>query len=183
MEENMALSEIKGSIFQFLSALFARHNVQAVLVGGYALIANKVQRMTFDIDFMVSASDCRKVEQELLLIGYTVCNRQEAFVQFRGGKQGLRDIDFLIGDRQTVETLIRMGKAVTIAGEEFIVPSPQHLIAMKLHSIAGNKMRELKDFPDVVQLISANRINPKDENIRSLFEKNALMELYQKIIE
>jgi hypothetical protein len=131
----------------------------------------------------VSASDCRKVEQELLIVGYTVCNRQEAFVQFRGGKQGLRDIDFLIGDRQTVETLIRMGKAVTIAGEEFIVPSLQHLIAMKLHSIAGNKMRELKDFPDVVQLISANGICPKDENIRTLFEKNGLMELYQKLIE
>jgi D-arabinose 1-dehydrogenase-like Zn-dependent alcohol dehydrogenase len=104
-------------------------------------------------------------------------------VQFRGGKQGLRDIDFLIGDQQTVETLISQGKAVTIAGEHFIVPSPQHLIAMKLQLIAGNKMRELKDFPDVVQLISANGINPKDENIRTLFEKNALMELYQKIIE
>ena len=32
---------------------------------------------------------------------------------------------------------------------------------MKLHSIAGNSKRELKDFPDIVQLMKANAIDRK----------------------
>ena len=37
-----------------------KHHVKVVLVGGYALIANKVQRMTFDIDFILTLEDLKK---------------------------------------------------------------------------------------------------------------------------
>lgn len=175
--------EIEGSIFKFLASLFKRNKVRCVLVGGYALIVNKVQRMTFDIDFMVTAVDCSKIEPDIIQAGYSVFNRQDSFVQFKSEKHGLRDIDFLITNQLTIEKLIANGKKVSIAGEMFIVPSPEHLIAMKLHSMVVNKKRELKDFPDVVQLMTANAIDPMKEDIKKMFLKYNAMDLYEKTIE
>ncbi len=183
MNTQNSSEEITGSIFKFLSLLFSRHKVQSVLVGGYALIANKVQRMTFDIDFLVTASDFSRIEPDIIKAGYSVFNRQESFVQFKSGKHGLRDLDFLISDQQTVGKLIDSGKKIYIAGEPFVVPSIKHLIAMKLHSISGNKKRELKDFPDVVQLMTANGIDPEKKDIKKMFRKYNVMDLYERIIK
>lgn len=153
------------------------------MVGGYALIANKVQRMTFDIDFMVTESDCEKLEPDVLSAGYTVFNRKSAFVQFKSEKPGLRDLDFLIGDLRTVEALFAQGKEVSIAGETFVVPKLQHLIAMKLHAIAGNKKRQIKDFPDIVQLMSANGIDPSRKDIKEMFKRYNALDLYKRVLD
>jgi hypothetical protein len=179
----MTQQPIEGSIFKFLSSVFKKHDVQEVLVGGYALIAHKVQRSTFDIDFMITREAAIKIEPDLINAGYVVQNRQEAFIQFKSGNPGIRDIDFLIGDYHTVKMLIANGKKVMIAGESFIIPSPEHLIEMKLHSITGNKMRELKDFPDIVQLMKANAIDPLDEKIKKMFEKYKASGFYKKVID
>lgn len=170
-----------GSIFTFLAAVFKRHNVHSVLVGGYALVANKVQRMTFDIDFILTEADMAKIEPDILDAGYSVVSRQEAFVQFGNAPRGLRDLDFLIADKHTVGRLAQEGREITIAGERFTVPSPVHLIAMKLHSIAGNRRREMKDLPDVASLIEANGLDPKSEEIRGLFVKYGLMDIFARI--
>ena len=182
MSENDPFIHIEGSVFKFLSSLFKKKDVQGVLVGGYALIANKVQRTTFDIDFLMTASDCGKIEPDLAKAGYSVFNRQDAFVQYRSAVPGLRDIDFLIGDAHTIEKIISKGKTVTIAGEPFFIPCALHLIEMKLHSIAGNRRRELKDFPDIVQLLTANAIDPEGSSMKELFEKYKLQDLYQRLL-
>jgi hypothetical protein len=64
-----------------------------------------------------------------------------------------------------------------------IVPAPVHLIAMKLHATSSNADRELKDFPDVIQLIKLCEIDPSDDEIKILFQKYSLMSLYDKTIE
>ncbi len=173
----------KGSIFTFLSDLFARHGVTGVLVGGYALIANKVQRMTFDIDFITTAEDCAKLEPDLFSAGYSVRNRMEAFVQYKSETAGLRDLDILICDRKTLDALIAQGRQITIAGKQFIVPSPAHQIAMKLHAVSSNRGREPKDFPDIVRLISANSIDPRSEAIKELFVRYKAMDLFDRVLK
>jgi hypothetical protein len=174
--------KIEGSIFKFIASLFKRHDVHGVLVGGYALIANKVQRMTFDIDFMITPDELGKIEADIIGAGYSQFNRQDAFVQFKSTIPGLRDLDFLLGDRHTLDTIISHGKEISIAGEKFSVPSPLHLIEMKLHSIAGNSLREIKDLPDIVQLLKANALNPMDERIKELFHKYKLQNIYNRIV-
>jgi predicted nucleotidyltransferase len=174
--------EIQGSIFAFLGNLFKKHNITSVIVGGYALIVNKVQRMTFDIDFMLTREDCEKIEPELLDIGYTVLSRQQAFLQLNGKKNGLRDLDFLITDKNTLNKIIADGKKTIIAGQEFNIPSPEHLIMMKIHSISENKKRELKDLPDIVQLLEANSINPSKKDIKEIFEKFNEKNLYKRVL-
>ena len=54
---------------------------------------------------------------------------------------------------------------------------------MKLHSISENRKRELKDFPDVVQLMTANAIDPRKEEIKKMFTKYNAMDLYKRVIK
>jgi hypothetical protein len=175
--------EIEGSIFEFLSSIFEEQDIHCVLVGGYALIANKVQRLTFDIDFLMTADECARIEPLLVKKGYSVFNRQDAFVQFKNEKPGFRDLDFLIVDAQTKDQMISQGRKIAIAGRTFMVPSPLHCIAMKLHSIAGNRKRELKDFPDIIQLMKANAIDPRSIEVADMFKKYGLMNLYERILQ
>jgi hypothetical protein len=170
----------QGSIFKLIAEIFNRNEVQVLLVGGYALNAYKVQRMTFDIDFITTAEGYTRIQNDLALAGYEVFHRSDAFVQLRGNQPGLRDLDFLLTNKQTISQLITDGTSTQIAGEKFNVPSPIHLIAMKLHSISSNSQREIKDSQDIIQLIKACNLDPESIIIKELFRKYNLMNLYEK---
>ena len=73
---------------------------------------------------------------------------------------------------------------MTIAGRKFTVPSVEHLIALKLHSIKNNpKLRENKDMADIVELIGVNKIEVRKDSFRDLCLKYGNKELYDKILE
>jgi hypothetical protein len=175
--------ETENSIFKFLFLLFKRHKINCVLIGGYALIANKVQRLTFDIDFIITLTDLTKIEPEIIETGYSIFNRQDAFVQFKSERHGYRDLDFLITDQYTIEKLISQGRKISITGETFFIPSLEHLIAMKLHSMINNQKREIIDYPDIVQLMIANTIDPEKEEIINIFKKYKAMDIHEKLIK
>lgn len=145
--------------------------------------AYKIQRMTFDVDFMLTKEDCEKIEPDILSLGYSIFNRTAAFVQYKSERAGLRDLDLLIGDKNTVDRLLEQGREVSIAGEKFVVPSAVHLIEMKLHAMSGNKKREIKDLPDVIQLLAVNNIDQESGDIKKLFVKYSAMELYERIVK
>ncbi len=174
---------VQGSIFKFIAEIFKRNNIQVLLVGGYALNAYKVQRMTFDIDFITTAEGYARIQKDLAFAGYEVFHQSDAFVQLRGNQPGLRDLDFLLTDEQTISRLITDGTSTQIAGEIFKVPSPIHLIAMKLHSISSNSQREIKDSQDIIQLIKACNLDHESSIITELFKKYNLMSLYEKSIK
>lgn len=182
MDKAPSPSLAQGSIFRQLAFIFKRHGIRCVLVGGYAVNAHKVQRMTFDIDFMVSLSDYAKIERDLLDLGYSIFSRQDNFIQMKTEKHGLRDLDFLIGDVHTIDELVKEGRTFDIAGEAFVIPSPLHLIAMKLHSMAGNAERERKDLPDVIQLMMVNSIDPGKEEIKAMFLRYKAEHLYDRVL-
>jgi len=64
-------------------------------------------------------------------------------------------------------------------GKSFIVPSLFNLIALKLHSIKHNpKIREQKDFPDIVNLININKVNVEKKDFRELCLKYGTEGMY-----
>ena len=77
---------VQGSVFSFLAGLFSKHAIKTVLAGGYAMNAYKLQRMTFDIDFVIREADLTKLEPDILHAGYSVFNRTNAFIQYKSKK-------------------------------------------------------------------------------------------------
>jgi len=167
------------STFTLLASIFKDTATFGVLIGGYAVNAHKVTRHTVDIDFLVTKDTFNKVFPELKRHGYAIVCEHEVFVQIAG--QNLRDIDFMFSDETTVRKIFDTGDRVTIAGESFVTPNLENLIALKLHSIKWNPRRELVDMPDIVFLIQANGIDLENPNIKSLFEKYGTSELFDKI--
>lgn len=174
--------ESEKSIFIIISEIFKKYNITPVIVGGIALNANKVQRMTFDIDFIITEENFNKIENNILDVGYSVFHRQDAFIQLKSNNEIFRDIDFLLSDNKTIDILISKGKKHRIDNNEFYIPSPLHLIEMKLHSISYNKSRIQKDLPDIIQLLIMNQINPKNKEVKQLFMKYNLPESFQYVI-
>ena len=91
----------------------------------------------------------------------------------------------MISDDKTIDILCKDGGEARFAGDKFIVPSPKHLIDMKLHSITNNKARKSKDFSDILQLVRLNDIDPKTSEMKILFEKYSALgqDLYTELLD
>ncbi len=76
------------------------------------------------------------------------------------------------------------GQPLKIAGQKFIVPSLNHLIALKLHFIRYNpKIRLSRDLPEIVNLIRINKVNIDDKKFKELCLKYGTEEIYRRILE
>jgi len=172
------------TIFHLISDIFAKKNVTCILIGGFAVNYYKVTRHTADIDFLITRDDFEKISGLLEKNGLKKDNVQEVFARLIGEDSYLMDVDFMFVDKETLDKIIRAGKETSIAGQKFMVPSLNHLIALKLHAIKYNpKIREYKDLADIIDLIRINKLNVKDAEFRNLCLKYGTGELYKRIVE
>ncbi|MFH1360858.1 MAG: nucleotidyl transferase AbiEii/AbiGii toxin family protein [Candidatus Omnitrophota bacterium] len=172
------------SVFHLIRKITHQKNVACVLIGGFAVNHYKVTRQTVDVDFLIVKEDFEKVQSALKDAGYRQSSVQENFTQLESARLSLRNIDFMFVDRSTLDKIIKKAQPLTIAGQKFLVPSLNHLIALKLHSIKNNeKLRLLKDLPDIVSLIRKNEVNVESKEFKDLCLKYGTEGLYQKICE
>ena len=171
------------TIFHLISAVCAKEKISCVLIGGFAINYYKVSRSTADVDFLITKEDYERIagllEKEGLRLDYT----QEVFARFTPLKPYLMDIDFMFVDKQTLDKIISGGKEISIAGQKFIVPSPLHLIALKLHSVKYSPKREYKDILDIIELVKANKIDVRGNEFKDLCLKYGREGIYNKILE
>lgn len=172
------------TIFHLISAISTQTNAHCVLIGGFAVNHYKVTRQTADVDFLITQDDFKKMLTLLESQGYKLDYSQEVFARLRGNRLYLMDLDFMFIDKETLDKIIHDGKEINIAGQKFLVPSLMHLIALKLHSLKSNlKIREYKDLPDIVALITANRLKASSKEFKELCLKYGTEDLYHKILE
>ena len=157
--------------------------VPCVLIGGFAINFYKVTRNTLDIDFLITKEDFAKIKNALLIAGYAEEFVTDVAVRL-SSKKDVLDIDFMIVDPDTRERICADGKKVEVVGEKLIVPSIEHLIALKLHAIKNNqKNRIWKDLPDIIRLIQMNKIDYKKKAFKDLCLKYGNSEIYQTILK
>ena len=172
------------SVFHLISEVTHQEGVSCVLIGGFAVNHYKVARQTVDIDFLIVKEDFERISDALKKAGYQQFSTQENFVQLESAKLSLRNIDFMFVDRSTLDKIMEESESITISGQKFIVPSLNHLIALKLHSIKNNeKLRLLKDLPDIVSLIRKNDVDVESKEFKELCLKYGTENLYQRILE
>ena len=57
-------------------------------------------------------------------------------------------------------------------------------LALKLHSIKYNqKIRLIRDLPDIINLVIINKINVKENQFKEMCLKYGTQDIYQKILE
>ncbi len=172
------------SVFHLIADLTHKERVACILIGGFAINHYKVTRQTADVDFLITPEDFDKIIARLEKAGYQKNLAQDTFVQLKSNRLSLLDIDFMFVDRETFAQIRNEGQPISIAGQKFVVPSLNHLIALKLHSIKYNpKIRLSKDFPDIINLIRINKLDFKDKKFKELCLKYGTEEIYQRIGE
>ena len=169
--------------FRLVAKASKEFAVPCVLIGGFAINFYKVTRNTLDVDFLITKEDFIKIRNALLIAGYAEEFATDAAVRFSNKIDAL-DIDFMIVDNRTREKIIKDGKIAEVVGEKLIIPSINHLIALKLHAIRNNqKNRIWKDLPDIIRLIEVNNIDCKTAGFKDLCLKYGNSEIYQTILK
>ncbi len=172
------------SVFHLISEITTQKGVPCVLIGGFAVNYYKVSRNTQDMDFLITREDFDKIWGALSEAGYKQSWVQENFVLLENTQLLLRKVDFMFVDPSTLDKIMNEAQSITLAGQKFMVPSLNHLIALKLHSIKYNpKLRLLTDFPDIVGLIRKNNVSVESDDFKKLCLKFGTEDLYRKILE
>lgn len=83
---------------------------------------------------------------------------------------------------ETFQPMLTAGPKVDMFGVRVVIPTLEHLLALKLHALThGHFGRYLKDYLDVENLIRIHRLDLRSEKMRQLFQKHGTMELYEKV--
>jgi hypothetical protein len=173
-----------STVFDLVSSVCSKLRIPFVLIGGFAVNYYKVTRQTADVDFLITKGDFDQIAAVLEKEGLKQDYTQEVFARFKAEKPYFMDLDFMFVDKETLDKIIKEAKVATIAGQKFMVPCLNHLIALKLHAIKYNpKIREYKDLADIIELIKANKIDAKNNVFKELSLKYGTEELYRKILE
>ena len=172
------------TIFHLISSIVDEAKVCCVLIVGFAVNYYKVTRQTADIDFLITKGDFEKILSSLEKEGFIQDYTQEVFARLKCNRANLMDLDFMFVDKETLDKIIKEGRQISIAGQKFIVPSLNHLIALKLHAIKHNpKIREYKDFLDIIELIRANKVKVKSGEFKGMCLKYGTEGIYNKILD
>lgn len=161
------------SIFDHIFNTLIKNNINLILIGGFSLSFYKVTRRTTDIDFLINKDDINKAKNLLAKNDFELIYENNLALQFRNNKITFLNIDFIIVDNKTFESMFSEGKKVTIKNYEFTIPNLNHLIALKLHAIKSDSKRKYKDLTDIFDLIQHNSKDLINTDIISLCETYA----------
>jgi len=173
---------VKMGLFQTINLEARKRELQFLVIGGLAVNFHGYPRDTADLDLLIH-HDAR--EQWLSLfaeLGYTVVQDRGAFIQLAPPSQGAWPVDLMMVAEPTFRPIFVHGKEVEMYGAGMLIPTLEHLIALKLHALKHtNAGRFLKDLLDVENLIRANKVDLRSEGVRHLFLKYGNAELYEKV--
>lgn len=160
-----------------------KNSLPYVLIGGHAVNSYGFSRQTGDLDVMAKIDDKPAWRKFFISLGYQIFHETDAFLQLSPSASLVWPVDIMFVDKATIEgVLAESCQAEIEPGKAYPVPSPQHLIAMKLHAMKeAGKIRDLKDIADIIELLRHINSNPNDEDIKELCLKYGGQAVYEKI--
>lgn len=160
-----------------LASTARQRNLPFLVVGGNAVILYGVPRFTRDIDFLITDKHRNSWQQLMEENGYHLYHRIHAFDQYEpvlktdGATPG---VDFMLVDEAVWLKLIQEAQSVGVGAERQLqVPSPLHLIAMKL-AAASSPLRKqsAQDLSDVAALIKLQGLSLKHPELHATILKH-----------
>jgi predicted nucleotidyltransferase len=169
-------------LFQQINLEAAKQGLQFLVIGGLAVNFHGYSRDTADLDLLIHR-DTRKEWLSLFYgLGYSLFEDKDAFVQLSPPKQGEWPVDLMMVREPTFRSIFNHGKKVKMYGANVLIPTLEHLLALKLHALKHSHAgRYLKDFLDVENLVRVNKVDLQSDRIRQLFLKYGDKETYKKV--
>ena len=156
-------------LIERLTSEAEKRGLEFLLIGGQAMIQHGYERLTLDVDFL-GTEDSRGTWREVLArYGYQVVAETPAFEQFAHTEPGWPQVDIMFVNPETWSKLRGEAEAKVSGRVTVHVPSPSHMVALKLHA-ASSPQRENaeKDWNDILQLVRRHHLDPNDEKFAAL---------------
>jgi len=144
-------------------------DVAFLVIGGHAVAHHGYERLTLDIDFLTQG-DFREAWQSIMVkLGYSVRGINPAFDQFFHTAPGWPQVDIMYVSKATwtklhAEAVPKASGRVTVH-----VPSPEHLVALKLHAACDPQRKDsAKDWNDILHLVRRHKLDPEESEFSAL---------------
>ena len=151
--------------------------LEAILVGGNAVNLHSYFRTTFDVDLLVRETDAERWLSFFQGHGYATFHHTPNFIRLRfvADPATALPVDLMLVDRQTFATIQRESRRSDLGnGLSLPIPSPLHLIAMKLHALRSpTRVENGIDLQDVKYLIKAAKIDTSSKEFNDIAERYA----------
>lgn len=172
------------TVFHLIGIEFDKAKIPFVIVGGFAVNYHQFPRLTGDLDIIIKDEDYPKARSILNEAGYRKVVEGNLFARFVHEEVLLMDLDAIFVDGKTLLGILKDAKETEVQGIKLKVPSLEHLIALKLHSIKNNpEGRESIDLGDILELIRRNKIDVESLSFRDLCLKYGTQPMYGRILE
>lgn len=170
------LSRALEQVATFLDA----HRHRWAVVGGLAMQAYGFSRTTQDVDLVVEATAKNAIVSFMESLGYETLHASGGFSNHVHTDQRLGRVDFVYIDAPTADRLFAASRRVAgIHGRALVVPTPEHLIAMKVHAAKNDPSRALREMADVEYLLRQPGVEP--QAVRRYFEAAGLLRWYDEL--
>lgn len=158
---------------QELDGFFTARQKRFAVVGGLALQCYGRSRSTFDLDVLAPRDVREELVQFLEERSYETLYVSEGYSNHVRSKPPSR-LDFIYVDAATEEKIFaRAERRLELAGKNYYVPHPEHLIAMKVVAMKNDPSRRFQDLADIAFLMQQPGV--EREAVRHHFERHQLL--------
>ena len=153
-----------------------------LVIGGHAINAYGEPRSTIDVDFVVRREDKSGWGDLLAGEGFRPLRETEGFLQFAPPYGVNWRLDLMLVNAETFTKLAAHSRTLTCLGVETGVPSPEHLVAMKLHAMThGPEDRYERDFGDILNLFRNAGLDVNSPAVVEVFGRFGTQAIYERV--
>lgn len=169
------MDQAPKNLFTILNLISQERGISFFLIGGNAINTYGYIRTTFDIDIAVPDDQAATWSSELVAIGYVLYFCTDAFQRFEDKSSFRRfPVDLMLMSPETFKKIHQTSVLKKIGTVDLLVPSPLHLIAMKLHALKQpRRAAEGKDLNDMINLIRFAQINVQSSDFQAIIDRYA----------
>ena len=151
-----------------------------VVVGGVALAALGRPRTTLDLDLLVGAEAQENLVRYLEAEGYETLHRSAGFSNHLHADPARGRVDLVYVDPETARQIFGSALEVRGPGERrVLVPSPEHLAAMKVAAMKNDPARTFQELADIRYLLTLPGVDRAA--VRAQFERQGLRERFDEL--
>ena len=163
-------------LFQQLAQAAQKDDCQFLVIGGHAVNAYGYSRTTLDLDFLVAVDAFPRCQALLEAVGYRWVGQTSSFARLHppATDPPSLPVDVMLVDSGTFAKIRDAARMLPFGQFSLPVPSPLHLIALKLHALRNPERRQLgKDMADILGLISVCQIDPQSREFLEILDRYA----------
>ena len=169
-------------LIEQLSRKAAERGLDFLIIGGHAMAHHGYARLTRDVDLLARETQRSSWRDVFEQLGYRVFGETDTFAQFSPGAVKSLPVDIMFVEDATWEKLRKEAVGKPAGGAKLLVPSPQHLVALKLFAAASpNRRHDAQDWADIAELVRLCRLDPSEPGFAGLVRRYGGEESLEKI--